>query len=114
MSDISVAELLIGRKLRQEPYNGTRRYTPGQAKAKRFVTGTDAVVSYVDRDGCLCLIVAELADDEWVARDLLIRVGLNHAEVRTLPRSARLPDEVVRALQASGRKQPRPPVGQTT
>lgn len=113
MSDISVGELMVGRKLRTHSVNGKRQYLPGQDKGRR-ISKTDGIVSYVDREGALCIMPCEYIEDEWMPREVMFRIGLGHAEVRKVPAGSRLSDPAQRAMELAGKQQPRSPAGQTT
>lgn len=111
MSKITIGEIIAARKFDQDTRSGEARYVPGQHKA-RMIGKSDAVVTYVDREGCAMVMPVEKVNGEWYTREVIFRVGMRHAEVRFIPRQAPLSDDIMRALQEV--KQPRSPAGQTT
>lgn len=102
-TDIAIGELIAQRKFRRETIGGVPRFTPGQYASKK-VSANDALVTYVDTSGAVCLVPCTRLDDgEWVHRGVVFRVAFTGAEVRPLPNSFRLTDLMVRAIQQKKR-----------
>lgn len=99
MSTLTMGELFAQRKFQQDMFGGVPRFVPGQYGAKKFTT-TDAILSYVDREGCVCIIPVDKIGNEWFHKRVLLHVSMTHAAVRQLPKGFGLTDEMMRALQA--------------
>lgn len=106
---ITMGEALARRKLKHRVgANGTVFvYEPGQHKAQR-IGPNDAILSYVDREGAVCILPVERRDGEWFQRGFVIRATQNFAESRNVRRTMALGDEQVRALQEAFEKKEAP------
>lgn len=99
---VSIGEALARRKLKKITTGGGKveGYVVGQYSA--VLIGTeDAVVSYVDNGGTVCIMPCECIDGEWYHRGVMIRASQNFATDRNLPRTRSLNDLEVRAIQAA-------------
>lgn len=113
MSEVTVGELFAGRRFRTETQAGKLQFVPGHYKGRRIGQG-DGILSYVDPSGVLCVIPCEYVEDEWMPRGMMVRFGVQSAEVRRMPPGARLSDPGQRAMEEAGKKQPRTAASQTT
>lgn len=104
-SEITMGELLSRRRLRKQP-DPVKKYVPGQYHAK-FLSKTDAIVSYVDTDGGLCLLPVWYNDEaeQWEHRQAIVRCSFKAVEVRYRPRGGQLQAEMVNALKKAGDRQ---------
>lgn len=99
---ITMGEALARRRLKHRVGgNGTvYAYEPGQHRAQR-IGPDDAILSYVDREGAVCILPVERRDGEWFQRGFVVRATQHFAESRTVGRGAPLSDDQVRAIQAA-------------
>lgn len=102
---ISLGEALARRKLKRRSTAGdtVHGYVSGQ-HAAILIGMEDAVVSYVDRGGAVCIIPCELVHGDWFHRGVMIRATQNFAADRTLPKSRALTELEIRAIQSALKK----------
>lgn len=107
-SEITMGELLSRRKLRKQE-DPVKRYIPGQFRAL-LLSQDDALVSYVDTDGGLCILPVWWSEEggQWQHRQVIVRCTFKTAEVRYRPQGGHLAAEIVNALtkarEAKGRQ----------
>lgn len=99
---VTIGEALARRKLehRETAAGNVKGYAAGQHKATR-IAANDAILSYVDRAGAVCIVPVEKIEDDWVHRGVMVRATQHFAETRSLGRGVPLNDEQVRAIQAA-------------
>jgi hypothetical protein len=101
MSTVTIGEAFARRRLKPGPDStGRAGYAQGQFHAAKLGVD-DALLSYVDRAGAVCIMpVFRDEDGEWFQKGVMIRATPNFAEHRSLPRSMKLTDDMLRTLQA--------------
>lgn len=101
MSNITLGELMSGRRLRKQE-EPVQRYIPGQYKAK-MMSDTDAIVTYVDLDGGLCMLPVEWVEEAqwWTHRRVMVRYTFKMADVRVRPVGGHLQAEIINAIKAA-------------
>lgn len=99
---ISIGEALARRKLvKVTTANGTvHGYQQGQYKATRLGPD-DALLTYVDGSGAVCIVPVERRDGEWFLRGVMIRATQHFAEARYPPRASTIAQDGIRAIQAA-------------
>lgn len=102
---VTIGEALARRKLehRDTAAGHVHGYATGQYKATR-IGPDDAVLSYVDRAGAVCILPVERINEEWFHKGVMIRATQHFAESRSLGRGTPLRDEQVRAVQEAFKK----------
>jgi len=100
--ELTVGELLARRRLKQDTLGGVERYIPGQHSATMI--GDQAILSYVDGTGFVCIVPCHFVDDEWITYAYVVRCGLLTVDSRFMGRPQPLSEASVRALQAAVKK----------
>jgi hypothetical protein len=103
MSDVSLGEAFARRKLTRMLVNTTPAYAPGQYSASRLGPN-DAMLSWVGKDGAVCIVPVEHKDEDWFHRGFMVTANQVASLGRMLPRSFALTPEMHKAIDTAMKK----------
>ncbi len=78
-------------------------YEVGQHHAT-ILSDEDAILTYVDKHGGVCIIPVEKVGEDWFKREVMIRATQNFAEHRNVSRQSAITNEGTRAIQRALKK----------